>query len=59
MLRDDEKRFRLADGNADEKLSVDEFAPFQHPYNYEHMAHLEVERVTEQYDTNSDGMQPC
>lgn len=51
----DKKKFAAADLNADKVLSVKEYAAFLHPYDYDHMAAFEVERVLNDMDKNKDG----
>jgi len=37
-------------------LDRDEYVAFYHPYNYEHMHKIEVERVLREHDKNTDGL---
>lgn len=53
---DEEKRkFEAADVNKDEKLTKEEFVAFYHPYNYEHMHQIELQRVMNDHDKDKDG----
>lgn len=54
---DEEKRkFEAADVNNDGFLERDEFIAFYHPYNYEHMHQIELQRVMKDHDKNNDGL---
>lgn len=48
-------KFDAADVNKDGYLDKEEFVPFAHPYNYEHMHDIELGRVIVDHDKNKDG----
>ncbi|KAL4236212.1 EF-hand domain pair [Mactra antiquata] len=52
---DEERKFNAADVNKDGYLDKDEFVAFYHPYNYEHMHHIELQRVMNDHDKDKDG----
>lgn len=55
MMRRDRRRWELADENADDHLSRDEFINFLHPEESEHMRTVVVEETLEDIDKNGDG----
>jgi Ca2+-binding EF-hand superfamily protein len=55
MVKSDEDRFRAADSDGDGRLNVQEFSAYLHPYDYEYMHDIELDRVMQDYDMNKDG----
>ncbi|XP_027008085.1 reticulocalbin-1 [Tachysurus fulvidraco] len=55
MLPRDERRFKAADLNGDEKAEKDEFTAFLHPEEFEHMRDIVVLETLEDIDKNGDG----
>lgn len=53
-IRKDLRKWRAADSNHDERLSLDEFESFLHPVEFEHMHKLLVEEKLEKIDKNDD-----
>lgn len=49
-------KFETADVNKDDSLDREEFVAFYHPYNYEHMHNIELQRVMNDHDKNKDGL---
>lgn len=52
---EEQRKFEVADINKDGMLDRDEFVAFYHPYSYEHMHIVELERVMNEHDKNKDG----
>ncbi|XP_052775237.1 calumenin-like isoform X1 [Mya arenaria] len=52
---EEERKFKAADMNKDGILTREEFVAFYHPYNYEHMHIIELQRVMREHDKNKDG----
>ncbi|XP_045159992.1 calumenin-B-like isoform X1 [Mercenaria mercenaria] len=52
---EEQRKFEAADVNKDGYLEKDEFVAFYHPYNYEHMHNIELQRVMNDHDKNTDG----
>ncbi|KAF4527798.1 hypothetical protein B566_EDAN016069 [Ephemera danica] len=55
MLRRDRRRWSVADQDADEALTKDEFAGFLHPEEAGHMRDLVVLETMEDIDKDKDG----
>ncbi|KAK3533432.1 hypothetical protein QTP70_020768 [Hemibagrus guttatus] len=55
MLPRDERRFKAADLNGDERAERDEFTAFLHPEEFEHMRDIVVLETLEDIDKNGDG----
>lgn len=55
IYRRDERRWKLADRNADNSLTKDEFMDFLHPEEVEHMRDVVVDETLEDIDKNGDG----
>ncbi|GAA6110093.1 reticulocalbin-1 [Tachysurus ichikawai] len=55
MLPRDERRFKAADLNGDERAEKDEFTAFLHPEEFEHMRDIVVLETLEDIDKNGDG----
>merc|ERR1711881_218274 len=55
MLDRDEHRFKLADKEKDNKLSLDEFGAFLHPESHDHMKGIEVNETLQDIDKDRDG----
>jgi len=55
MLTRDERRFKKADADSNERLSTQEFAAFLHPENHETMKNLVIEETLEDIDKDKDG----
>ncbi|XP_045176474.2 calumenin-B-like isoform X4 [Mercenaria mercenaria] len=54
MLRD-ERKFGVADIDGDGKLNFEEFAAFEHPEDYKHMADVVILETMEDIDKDKDG----
>ncbi|CAK6973999.1 calumenin-A [Scomber scombrus] len=55
MMARDERRFKVADSNADLLADRAEFAAFLHPEDHEHMRDVVVQETIEDIDKNGDG----
>lgn len=55
MIARDERRWKVADYNSDEKLDRTEYGCFMHPEDCEHMRDIVVEETVEDIDKNKDG----
>jgi len=55
-LKQDEKRFNLANLDDDSKLSMDEFSAFLHPEDHDRMIGYMVTETIEDMDKDSDGL---
>lgn len=55
MLPRDERRFKAADLNGDERAERDEFTAFLHPEEFDHMRDIVVLETLEDIDKNEDG----
>jgi len=55
MLDRDEHRFKLADKEKDNKLSLDEFGAFLHPESHDHMKGIVVNETLQDIDKDRDG----
>ena len=55
MISRDERRFKKADLDGDQKLSKEEFVAFLHPENNEAMKDIVVEETLEDIDKDKDG----
>ena len=54
-MDEEEVKFNKADKNGDGVLEREEFNAFYHPYNYEYMHPVEIQRTLKQHDWNGDG----
>nr|XP_046206207.1 calumenin-B-like isoform X1 [Oncorhynchus gorbuscha] len=55
MMSRDERRFKMADLDADLKANKEEFTAFLHPEEYDHMKDIVVLETMEDIDKNGDG----
>ncbi|XP_078457806.1 LOW QUALITY PROTEIN: calumenin-A-like [Lampetra fluviatilis] len=55
MLARDRRRFSHADGDADGRMTREEFSAFLHPDEHEHMAELVITETIEDLDKDGDG----
>ena len=55
MILDDEDKFNAADVNNDGSLDDAEYGAFLHPFNYDHMYEVEINRTLSEIDRDNDG----
>ena len=55
MAKADKEKFQAADKDGDGKHNVQEFSAYLHPYDYEYMHDVELDRIIQEYDRDSDG----
>lgn len=55
MIRRDERRWKKADRDGDNKLTKEEFADFLHPEEADHMRDIVVDETLEDIDKDKDG----
>ncbi|XP_041965406.1 calumenin-B [Alosa sapidissima] len=55
MMNRDERRFKLADQDGDQKADKEEFTAFLHPEEYDYMKDIVVIETMEDIDKNGDG----
>ncbi|KAG5273977.1 hypothetical protein AALO_G00157830 [Alosa alosa] len=55
MMNRDERRFKLADKDGDQKADKEEFTAFLHPEEYDYMKDIVVIETMEDIDKNGDG----
>ncbi|KAJ8347333.1 hypothetical protein SKAU_G00287340 [Synaphobranchus kaupii] len=56
MMTRDERRFKVADRNADGRATKEEMTAFLHPELYDHMKDIVVKETIEDIDLNGDGL---
>ena len=52
---DSQKKFKAADTNNDEALTLEEYNAFYHPSSHKHMQQIVFEEAMAEYDENKDG----
>ncbi|XP_037111189.1 calumenin-B-like [Syngnathus acus] len=56
MMVRDERRFKMADQDGDQKATKEEFTAFIHPEEFDHMKDIVVIETMEDIDKNGDGL---